>query len=172
LIGYLSGTDEDFLYYWKKLNDTYDCVWGYHFLPHDFASRRAGTSNDPAAPPKTLEEIANNAGMRDTFIVPRIENEAAGMTEVRTWLPKAFIDKRNCDKEKIGKGENSGVTCLRNYRKEWDDVNGCYKNRPRHDWASHGYKGLESLVRGLNAYGTKGKLGTENESIVSKIRRG
>jgi hypothetical protein len=31
-----------------------------------------------------------------------------------------------------------GLKCLRNYRKEWNDEAGCWRDRPKHDWASHG----------------------------------
>lgn len=172
IIGYMSGVDDDVLYYWRELNNNYQCVWGNHFLPHDFGSRRGGTSGDASSPPKTLEQILTEAGMRDTYIIPRIENKATAIAEVRAWLPKAYIDKRNCDQRSDDPKYKSGIQCLNNYRKEWDEINGCYKNRPRHDWASHGYDGLETLVRGLNAYGCKGKIGTESDGIITKKRIG
>jgi len=145
LIGYLEGSDDDVLYYWNKINRDYDCIWGYHFLPHDFGVRRGGTAKDHASPPKTLEKILREGGMRDTKIIPRIDDKRSAINEVKLWLPKAFIDKKGCDK---------GLSCLRNFRREWDEANACWKDRPKHDWAMHGYDGLETLVRGLNAYGT------------------
>ena len=35
-------------------------------------------------------------------------------------------------------GIEHGVNCLENYRKEWDDKLGCWRDRPLHDWSSHG----------------------------------
>ncbi len=98
--------------------------------------------------------------MRDTRIVPVIGHKATAIAEVRAWLPKAYIDKKSCE---------PGLLCLNNYRKEWDEMNGCWKERPRHDWASHGYDGLETLVRGLNAYGTKGKVGSKADGFMTKL---
>jgi hypothetical protein len=145
LVGYISGADDDVLYYWRELNQKYpNAIWGRHFLPHDAGARRIGTSTDPALPPKTIEEILKAAGMRDTTIVPRIDDKWTAIQQVKLWLPKAYINREACD---------AGIKCLKNFRREWDDVNGCWKNRPRHDWAMHGYDGLESLIRGIEAYG-------------------
>lgn len=148
LVGYLAGTDDDVLYYWRQLQEMYENPWGYHFLPHDFGHRRGGTAKDHSSPPRTLQDILKEAGMRNTKIIPRADDKRATINEVRLWLPKATIHAEHCEK---------GIKCLMNFRREWDDIMGCFKERPRHDWAQHGYDGLESLVRGLNAFGTAGK---------------
>lgn len=148
LVGYIAGTDEDVLYYWRLLQDTYANPWGYHFVPHDFGHRRGGTAKDASSPPRTLEDILKEAGMRNVQVIPRADDKRATINEVRLWLPKAMIHKRECEE---------GLKCLMSYRREWDDTMGAWKERPRHDWASHGYDGLETLVRGLNAFGTAGK---------------
>jgi len=146
LIGYISGSDDDILYYWAEMQRLHPrALWGKVFLPHDAGARRIGTSTDPALPPRTIEQILQAAGMKNTAIVPRIDDKWTAIQQVKLWLPKAYINREAC---------SEGIKCLRNFRREWDEVNGCWKNRPRHDWAMHGYDGLESLVRGLEAYGT------------------
>jgi len=148
-VGYIEGTDEDVIYYWAKLQRDYsDVIWGNHFVPHDFAHRRGGTAKDPASPPRTLEDILEEAGMQNIHIVPITESKIATINEVRAFLPSCLINKKECE---------AGLKCLKNFKREWDGINGCWKDRPRHDWAMHGYDGLESLVRGLNAYGAGGK---------------
>ena len=163
LIGYLAGTDDDVGYYWRTLQERYDCQWGSHFLPHDFAHRRGGTAKDVGGPPRTLEEILREAGMRNTKVGPRIEDKRAGISEVRLWLPKVIVDDNSC---------KEGIKCLMNFRREWDEIMGCWKERPRHDWAMHGYDGLESLVRGLNAYGVIGTTieDKERDGLVTEKR--
>jgi len=163
LVGYLAGEDDDVLYYWQKLQADYDYSWGTHFLPHDFSHRRGGTAKDSASPPRTLEDILREAGMRNTRIVPRIEDKRAGISEVRLWLPKVIIDEPNC---------KEGLKGLMNFRREWDDIMGTWKDRPRHDWAMHIYDGLESLVRGLNAYGVLGVSieDKERDGLVTRKR--
>ena len=143
LIGYMTGTDEDVLYYWRELQKL-PYIWGKHFLPHDGDSRRIGTAKSGEAPPMTIEEILNEAGMRDTEIVPRVAEKYTAIQETRQFLPKFWIDEEKC---------KEGIACLQNFRREWDENLGEWKNRPRHDWAMHGYDGLESLVRGLGMYG-------------------
>ncbi len=159
VVGYISGTDDDLGYYWEKLKNDYDVNWGYHFFPHDFGYRRAGTAKDPSSPPRTLEEIAKEAGMRNTIIVPRIDRKEAAIAESRLFLLKCYFSKKHVEE---------GLKCLQNYRREWDENNGCWKNRPRHDWASHGYDGFESLARGLAAFGA---MPMAEEERMKKQRR-
>jgi hypothetical protein len=35
---------------------------------------------------------------------------------------------------------------LKSYRKEWDEIRGCWKDRPRHDIASHGADAFRYLA--------------------------
>lgn len=161
LVGYISGTDQDVLYYWREMKERYsDVIWGEHYLPHDAEARRIGTAREATAPPKTLEQILIDAGMRNTMIVPRIHNKAVSIAQVRQWLPQVYIDAANCgtthvepNSQKKDESTN-GIKCLQNFRREWDERMGCWSNTPRHDWAMHGYDGLETLVRGLAAYGS------------------
>ncbi len=141
IINYMSGTDDDVLYYWREMLKL-GYIFGRHYLPHDGASRRIGTAKSADEQPKTLEQILNDAGMQDTHIVPRVKDKYTAIQETRTWLPTVWIDEENA---------SEGTKCLDNFKKEWDDHNGCYKNRPRHDWAQHGYDGFECLARGLIA---------------------
>src|SRR6476646_10511524 len=39
-----------------------------------------------------------------------------------------------------------GSKCLKNYRKDWDGERGVWKDRPRHDSASHGADAFRSLA--------------------------
>lgn len=145
IIGYIEGEDEDVTYYWDKLQKDFEYLWGYHFLPHDFGHRRGGTAKTPADKPRTLEAILIEAGMRNTKIIPKISDKRASINESKLFLPKVYIDKKSCEK---------GITCLQNFKREWDEVNAVWRDKPKHDKAMHGYDGFETLVRGLNAYGT------------------
>ena len=53
----------------------------------------------------------------------------------RNVFSRCWFDVNRCD---------HGLSALRSYRKEWDENRGVYKDRPRHDWASHGYKAFET----------------------------
>lgn len=143
LIGYISGTDEDIYYYWRELQKL-DHVYGYHFLPHDGKTRRIGTAQKAEEKPKTIEKLLSEAGMKNIKIVPRIAEKWVAIQEVKRWLPQVFIDPIQCKK---------GLECLENFRREYDENMGKFKDTPRHDYAMHGYDGLETLARGLNAHG-------------------
>jgi hypothetical protein len=44
-------------------------------------------------------------------------------------LPRCAFDAGPC---------SEGLKALRSYRKEWDEERGTWRDKPRHDWASHG----------------------------------
>lgn len=139
LIGYITGTDDDVLYYWREMQKK-PYIWGRHFLPHDATSRRIGTAENALKPPRTIEQILNDNGMSNTVIVSRVQDKYTAIQEARQFLPKCYIDAENCD---------DGIKCLDAFRKEWDEKAGEFKNRPRHDWAMHGYDAFETLARGI-----------------------
>ena len=43
------------------------------------------------------------------------------------------------------------IDCLSNYSKEFDDKMGTYKNRPLHNWASHGVDAFQTMTLALDA---------------------
>jgi len=139
LIGYMSGTDDDVLYYWRELQRL-PYLWGEHYLPHDAGSRRIGTARSADEAPRTLEQILSDAGMRNIRVVPRIDDKYTAINETRLFLPKLWIDEKAC---------KEGILCLDNFRREYDEKLAEYKNRPLHDWAMHGYDALETLARGF-----------------------
>lgn len=129
LVDYLEGEGEGIEYYADILNKK-GYRYGGHFGPHDLAVRELGTGMSRA-------DKAKEFGIRFE-IVSRISNQAEGIQAVRNFLPMCWFDEEACEQ---------GVKCLDNYRKEWDEKRGVYKDRPRHDWASHGAKAFETLAR-------------------------
>lgn len=129
LVDYLEGEGEGIEYYADQLNKK-GYRYGGHYGPHDLAVRELGTGLSRA-------DVARQFGIRFET-VPRISNHQEGVQAVRNFLPQCWINEEAC---------NQGVLCLDNYRKEWDDKRGVYKDTPRHDWASHGAKALETLAR-------------------------
>ncbi|MCV6588683.1 MAG: terminase, partial [Marinobacterium sp.] len=130
LIDYLEDSGEGIEYYAHELRKK-GYQYSFHFGPHDLAVRELSANG------KTRQEVAAQHGIRFE-IVPRISNQAEGIQAVRQFLPQCFFAEEACAR---------GVDCLDNYRKEWDDRLGVFKDRPRHDWASHGAKAFETLAR-------------------------
>ena len=143
LIKFITGADDDILYYWREL-ERLDFTWGTHFLPHDAETKRIGTANSPDEKPKTLKKILEDAGMRNIKVIPRIENKIAAITESKLFLPMCWVDNHEC---------KDGINALDNFRRDWDDSLGDWKKRPLENWAIHGYDGFETLARGIRAFG-------------------
>lgn len=129
-IDYLEDSGEGMAYYARKLQEK-GYTYGGHYGPHDLAVRELGGDG------KSRAEMAQQYGIKFQ-IVPRVANQMEGIEKVRQFLPMCWFSSTECEQ---------GIKCLDNYRKEWDEKHGVYKDRPRHDWASHGSKAFETLAR-------------------------
>jgi hypothetical protein len=128
VIDYYENSGEGLRHYMKVLKDkgyTYSDHWG----PHDIENREFGSDA------KTRKDIAREGYEIDgqvyrmTFqVVPKIGVDD-GIEQAREILSKCAFDESKCEE---------GIACLENYRKEWDDKKGCWKDKPLHDWTSHG----------------------------------
>ncbi len=58
---------------------------------------------------------------------------------VRRMLSRAVIDPVRCER---------GLKCLRNYRKQWDEDRATFRDRPLHNWASHGADAFRTFAQG------------------------
>lgn len=133
-IDYYSNSGEGLEHYARVLKeraDEHQWVYGTHWMPHDANHRRLGWKA------KSVRELALENGIRPVNVVPRIETLKSGVEASRRYLAKCWFDESRC---------SEGIKCLDNYRKDWDEDRGVFKDQPRHDWASHGYKGLETAA--------------------------
>jgi len=76
---------------------------------------------------KSRKETAAGLGI-EFKVQPKLPIDD-GIDAARNILPKCWFDKKKC---------RQGINALRNYHKEYDEKNKTYKNRPHHDWSSHG----------------------------------
>lgn len=123
VVDFYENSGEGFGHYARVLQDRQK-ERGYMYLahvwPHDGNTRILDETG------RTRVEVMRDLGY-DVTVVQRglITN---GIEAVRNLLPKVRFDKeRSADL----------VKALKNYRKEWDDDRGVFKNRPLHNWASH-----------------------------------
>ncbi len=133
-IGYYANSGEGLEHYARILKEWADerkITYGTHYMPHDANARRLGHQA------KTVQQMAQEAGIRPVVVVPRIPSEQVGVEAVRSYLRKCWFDETSC---------TEGLWCLDNYRKEWDEDRGVFKDRPRHDKASHGAKAFETAA--------------------------
>ena len=132
-IDYYENADEGLSHYINLLK-TKEYILGKNLAPHDIEVRDFTIG-------KTRKEFAREQGLIFET-VPRPADVMDKIESVRNLFPQFYFDENRCSR---------GLTCLKNYRKEWYDKNGCYKNRPLHNWASHGFDALSTCSLGFEA---------------------
>ena len=130
IIDYYESSGEGLSHYAKILGSK-PYSYGTHWAPHDIQVRELSSG-------KSRLDTARSLGIRFR-VVPKHEI-MDGIEAVRSLLPKCWFDKTAPDR---------GLQCLRSYRKEWDEKNQTYAERPKHDWASHGADAFRYLAWGF-----------------------
>lgn len=106
--------------------------WTYrkHWLPHDARAETLQTGRS------ILDDAIAEWGPARVDIVPRLDIQD-GIQAFRKVLehPGTRIHTR-CS-ERADPEDTDGLECLREYRREWDEKNLCFRQKPLHDWASH-----------------------------------
>jgi hypothetical protein len=102
-------------------------LYGRNYGPHDISVRELGTG-------KSRLEIARSLGIR--FEVAPMLDIDDGINACRTIFSQCWFDKDKCHR---------GINALKNYRKEWDEKNKVFRNKPKHDWSSHGADGFRTF---------------------------
>ena len=123
-IDYYENSGEALAHYVKWVRSK-PYLYDTHIMPHDAASREKGTG-------KSYADIAREQGLK-VNVLPRQSNEMFGIEALRNMLPRFFFDQSKCEK---------GIKALENFRKEWNEKLGCYREKSHHDWASHGSKAM------------------------------
>lgn len=129
-IDYYENVGEGFSHYARILTER-GYHYGKHFMPHDADQRRLGQDA------KSAKWHAEQAGIKPITVLPRIKQESDGIEASRAYLAKCWFDEARCARL---------IQCLDNYRKDWDEKLGVYKDYARHDEFSHGYKAFEQAA--------------------------
>ena len=105
-----------------------------HYGPHDLENTEYGSG-------KTRYGIALEHGLRFTVLPhPGPGGLRDGIAAARQLLRRAVFDQERC---------KLGLSCLRSYRRQWDDEKRTYLNTPVHDWASNGADAFRYAAVGL-----------------------
>lgn len=94
-------------------------TYGSHNFPHDVEVRELGSG-------KSRKEILEALGLT-VSVVPNLPI-MDGINAGRLTFATLFIDAVNCQKF---------VDAISQYRQEWDDSKGTFRDKPLHDWTSH-----------------------------------
>lgn len=117
-------------------------VMGSIYLPHDAASIH------PEASSSYEEQMRKIFPGANVVVVERPNDKYYdGIEATRQVLPTCIFDPEGAD---------DGIKALDNYRKQWNELLGVWRNDPLHDWASHGADAFEQFARGFNGGAGKG----------------
>lgn len=109
-----------------------DYRYGKHYLPHDVEV------HDISAKGKSRLAILKDYGIRGT-VVER-HNPEDGIATGRAIIKRAWWDEARC-------GE--GLDRLALYRRDYDERQQVFRQKPKHDWSSHGADAWRTLVMGM-----------------------
>ena len=123
------GVGLDHYVKWIKDNDY---LKAEHILPHDVRVRELGTG-------KSRLEMLEDSGL-EVKIAPRMGLDD-GIQAVRRLLPRCWFNVPKVQ---------TGLNCLRNYRRDYDEKRKIFYERPLHDWSSHGSDSFRYLALGLD----------------------
>jgi hypothetical protein len=131
LIDYYENHGVGLDHYVKWIRDN-DYTKAEHILPHDVRVRELGTG-------KSRMEMLEEAGL-EVKIAPRMGLDD-GIQAVRRLLPRCWFNVPQVQ---------TGLNCLRNYRRDYDEKRKIFYERPLHDWSSHGSDSFRYLALGLD----------------------
>lgn len=140
VIDYYENAGEGLRHYFKVLKDR-GYQYSKHYAPHDIQNRSlTGDAKSRLDIAKEGYEIDGEIYSVRFEVVPNI-GVMDGIEQVREILKYCEFDEQKCEE---------GISNLENYRKEWDDKKGCWKDKPLHDHTSHGADGFRYFAVAMN----------------------
>lgn len=110
-------------------------VYGAHTFPHDVEVQNLDAAG------LTRRQTLTDLGLRNIRTVERTKDINDDIEGVRKLFSRFYFDEQKCGKL---------VEACQNYKKEWDDKLGQFKNNPKHDKHSHLVDPLRNLARTWN----------------------
>lgn len=110
-------------------------VYGTHTFPHDVEVQNLDEHG------KTRRQTLIDLGVRNIRTVERTKDINDDIEGVRKLFSRFYFDQTKCAKL---------IEACQNYKKEWDDKLGQFKNNPKHDKHSHLVDPLRNLARTWN----------------------
>lgn len=129
VIDYYEARGEALTHYAKVIQDK-GYVYRTHFLPHDAEARELGTGRT------RIESLKSALGGHDIRVLGKSVVED-GINALRLIFNKMWFDEHHCVK---------GLDAIQQYRREWDDKRGDFKDKPLHDWTSHAADALRYMA--------------------------
>jgi len=145
LIDYHVASGKGLDYYVKVLKEK-PYAYDLHVLPHDVSAREWITGRKRV---EAMREMLkqNFGGSQRVKVAKKLP------IDEQIDLTRRFFNRFNFDFAKTG----PGIDSLASYTKEWDEKHETWKDKPLHNWATHGASALMTLVIGYEDTSGSGK---------------
>jgi hypothetical protein len=141
LINYYENNGKGMAHYIQYLEDfkrDHSIQYSEHFAPHDIEVRELMTG-------KSRRDTAREMGL--VFRVVPMHKVADGLEAARKLFSRIWIDEKRCQ---------FGIECLSQYRYEYDEKRGVFRDSPVHDWSSHCSDAFRMIAMGWRERLTQG----------------
>jgi len=129
LLDYHSSNGHNIPYYIDVIKSR-EYKYGTHWLPHDARAKTLASGGK-----SIIEQLSEKIDIKSFRIVPSLSLQD-GIQAVRMALTRSWFDFK-CD---------DGIECLKQYQREYDDDKKMFRDKPRHDWTSHGADAFRMLA--------------------------
>jgi hypothetical protein len=132
MVYYYEATGQGFYHYACKLDELkgrFGFKYKYHYAPHDVKQRHWGHN------PRSTLQLAAECGI-SFLVVPRVSVEE-GIQAAKAIFPSVWFHQTNCAQ---------GIEALRDYHREFDEENRCFKDKPAHTWSSNCFAGDTKIL--------------------------
>ena len=119
--------------------------YGTHYLPHDARAKTLASNRS------IIEQLSDKIDIAQMRIVPSLSLQD-GIQATRLALTRSWFDHKCAD----------GIECLRQYQREYDEDKKVFRDKPRHDWTSHGADAFRMLSI---AWKEEAKIVTKDDPI-------
>lgn len=134
ILDYHSSNGHQVSYYTELLNSKereFGYKYGYHHLPHDARAKTLASGGK-----SIIEQISSKIPLNTLKIVPSLSLQD-GIQATRLALMRSWFDAEKCQ---------DGIECLRQYQREYDEDKKVFRDKPKHDWTSHGADAFRMLA--------------------------
>jgi phage terminase large subunit len=130
LLKYHSSNGHQISYY-TELIQSQPYKYGTHWLPHDARAKTLASGGK-----SIIEQISTQIPIKQIKIVPSLSLQD-GIQAARLALMRSWFDAEKCE---------DGIECLRQYQREYDEDKKVFRDKPRHDFTSHGADAFRMLA--------------------------
>ena len=132
VLDYHEAHGQPIVYYANQIKER-PYEYGTHWLPHD-ARAKTLASGGKSIIEQLMDKLPLKSG--NLFkIVPNLSLQD-GIQATRMALARTWFDGMKCQE---------GIECLRQYQREYDEDKKVFRDKPRHDWTSHGADAFRML---------------------------